>query len=134
MRANLDQFQREAVAYLEERGFVAFKGQARHREIAADCTFWDANAHPDYREFIMAAEAVGAKLVVVSGLEFDSEVLDEALEQLDSAALDRDARRSIEGRLKELRGYAGFVCEVELAFSHAGRAYAFVQTTPWYTE
>jgi hypothetical protein len=135
MKANLDEFRREATAWLEECGLVAFKGQSQqHREMAAECIFWDTEGAPDYKEFVSAAVAVGAKVVVVSGLKFHSEIVDEALEQLQSAALDRETRRSLERGLKDLRGYDGFVCEVELSFAHGGRTYAFVQTTPWYDE
>jgi hypothetical protein len=134
MKANLEQLRQEAVDHLKERGLVVFKSLPHSRELASETVYWDSESYPDFREFIAAAEAAGVRLISVCGLEFHAEVIDDALEQLETASLDRDVRRSIESRLRELKGYEGFICEVELSFSHDARTYVFAQSTPWYDE
>jgi len=134
MKANLEHLRREVIAYLEDRGLVVFKSYPRNPESSSDFIYWDTETYGDFREFVNAAEAVGAKLVTVYSREFSSDVLDEAIEHLNETSLNRDDRRRVESRLRDLRAYEGFVCEIELAFSHGGRTYVYDQVTPWYEE
>ncbi|MEO8096763.1 MAG: hypothetical protein ABI811_03620 [Acidobacteriota bacterium] len=134
MRVNLDSLGREILAHLEERGIAVFKSYPRTQELGSDAIYWDTADHPDYREFIAAAVTAGIRLVTLYRREFSPEIIDDAMQQLAESSLDRDTRRSIEGRLRELRAYEGFICQIELSFGHAQRTYIFDQSTEWYDE
>lgn len=137
MKANLEYLRREIVAYLEERNLGVFKSFPCGPELGSDAVYWDSHSNPDYREFIAAGEAAGVRLFTVYGREFGGEIVDEALERLDrldAKSLAWDDRRSIENRLRDMRAYEGFICEVEISFPYAGRTYVFDQPTPWYEE
>jgi hypothetical protein len=134
MKANLDHLRREVLAHLEERGFAIFKSYPRGMELSSDAVYWDCERYPDFREFVASATAVGAKLMTIFSREFSTEAIDEALEQLTEANLDREDRRLIEGRLKDFRAYEGFICQLELSFSHGSHTYIFDQPTEWYEE
>jgi hypothetical protein len=66
--------------------------------------------------------------------EFSSDAIDDAVESLDEAGLERDEQRSLESRLREMRAYEGFTCSIELNFDHAGRVYVFDVRTDWFEE
>ncbi len=134
MKANLEHLRREVVAYLEERGLVVFKSYPRNPDLGSDATYWDTQAHSDFREFVKAAEAVGVRLLTIFSREFSADVLEEAVEHLGDTSLSREDRRRVESRMRDLRAYEGFVCEIELSFSFAGRTYVFDQVTEWYDE
>ena len=134
MKAHLDHLRREVLSHLEERGFAIFKSYPRGPELGSDAVYWDTERYPDFREFVAAASAVGVKMMTIFSREFSTEAIDDALEQLAEANLDRDDRRIIEGRLKDFRAYEGFICELELSFSDGSRTYIFDQPTEWYEE
>ena len=46
----------------------------------------------------------------------------------------REDRRGLEKRLRELRAYAGFTCQIELSFDLAPRVYVFDLRTEWFEE
>jgi len=96
--------------------------------------YWDSEHHPDYREFIQAASAAGARLVTVYAREFTAEIVENALAELSDSELERDERRSLELRLNEMRAYEGFICQIELSFDHAQRTYVFDIRTDWFDE
>ncbi len=134
MKANLDNLRREVLAHLEAEGFTVFKSYPRGMELGAEAIYWDSETYPDYREFVAAAKSVGAHMMTVFSREFSGEAVDEALETLAESGLSRDDRRPVELRLKELRGYEGFICQIELSFSDQQRTYIFDQPTEWYEE
>jgi hypothetical protein len=134
MKANLDNLQREVLAHLEESGFTVFKSYPRGMELGSEAIYWDSETYPDYREFVAAAKSVGAHMMTVFSRQFSSETVDEALETLSESDMSREARRPIESRLKELRAYEGFICQIELSFSDQQRTYIFDQPTEWYEE
>ena len=134
MKANLENLRREILALLQERGMVVFKSYPRGPELGNDAVYWDTETYPDYREFIAAAAAVGARMMTIYSREFSADVIDEALEQLAGAQMDRDERRLVEGRLKDFRAYEGFVCQLELSFAEGQRTYIFDQPTEWYED
>jgi hypothetical protein len=118
---------------LESRGLVVFYSLPRSGESEA-IVYWDAQAHPDFRQFLAAAEAAGARLITMYAREFDSDVVEDALERVSESRLDRDERHAVELRLKEMRPYDGFTCQIELAFSYADRDYIFDLRTEWFDE
>src|SRR5438552_3670861 len=115
MKLNLETLRSEIQEYLESRGIVVFHGCPRSGEPSAS-VFWDTAHHPDYRMFLAAAEAAGARLVTLQAREFIGEMIDDALERLEESDLPREEQRAIEMRLREMRGYAGFTCQIELSF------------------
>jgi len=134
MKANLENLRREILALLEERGLVVFKSYPRGPELGSDAIYWDTETYPDYREFIAAAGASGARMMTIYSREFSSDVIDDALAQLAEAHMEREERRIVEGRLKDFRAYEGFVCQLELSFAEGQRTYIFDQPTEWYEE
>jgi hypothetical protein len=134
MKANLDSLKTEIAEYLENGSFVVFHGASRAAEEEAPVVEWDHVRHPDFRDFLQVAEQVGEKLVVFHSREFSVELIDEALERIEAADLPREESRGLERRLRELRGYEGFTCAIELSFDHATRMYLYSVQTDWYED
>jgi hypothetical protein len=133
MRQNLDVLKTEIREFLETHNFVVFHGHSRALD-SLPIVFWDTHSHPEYKDFLKAAEAVGAKLVVLHTREFSSDFVDNALDRLEDSELVVDDRRTVERRMREMRAYDGFTCVLELSFDFGGRAYLFDLRTEWYDE
>jgi hypothetical protein len=133
VKANLDAMRTEIQTYLESRGLAVFHGFPRTFDNSA-AVYWNTVDHADYRVFLKAAEAAGVKLVTLYANEFDENLIDDALERMDDPALPREERRGIEKRLRELRAFAGFTCQIELSFDLAPRVYVFDLRTEWFEE
>ncbi len=133
MRSNLDSLLNEIQEYLQTRDIVIFQSFPRSGEPGTS-VYWDTERHPDFREFLGAAEAAGVRMVTLYSRELEEDLIEDALEQLTGAAIDRDERRSMESRLKEIRGYAGFTCQIELSFDLAARTYVFDLRTDWFDD
>jgi hypothetical protein len=131
MNVNLETLREEIQAHLSSRGIAVFHGFPRGNEDQAG-VYWDTNVHPDYREFVAAAEAAGARLMTMHTNQFTAAVLDDAEDRVN--ALPRDERREMEQSLRRLRGYIGFTCQIELSFDVAPRFYVFDVRTDWYDE
>jgi hypothetical protein len=135
MSSNLTTLRGEIQQYLESRGMVVFRSYPRaESERLHGAVYWDTDHHPDYREFVEAAAAAGARLVTLYSREFQSDLVDDVLVQLSDSELERDERRTLETRLNELRAYEGFTCQIELSFDHAQRTYVFDIRTEWFDE
>jgi hypothetical protein len=130
MRLNLDTLRGEIQEHLEARGLVVFHSFPRAADPESGI-YWDTLRFPDYHDFVAAAEAAGARMVTLHAREFTSELVDDALDQLSASTLERDERRAIETRLREMSAYEGFTCEIELSFDHAQRVYIFDLRTEW---
>jgi hypothetical protein len=133
MKANLSTMRTEIEAYLESRGLAVFHGFPRTFEDVA-AVYWNTADRPDYRAFLAAAEAAGVKLITLYANEFNEALIDDALERVEDPAVPRDDRRALEKRLRELRAYAGFTCQIELSFDLAPRVYVFDLRTDWFEE
>ena len=133
MRLNLDTLRNEIQEYLDAHGMVVFQSFPRSSE-PGPAVYWDTLRESGFRPFLAAAEAAGVRLITLYARELDEDVIDEALEQLADASFDRDERRAIELRLKEMRGYAGFTCQIELAFDLAPRVYILDLRTDWFDD
>jgi len=131
MKLNLDKISTEIQEYLKSLGIAIFHGQERDGEELATL-HWDSVRRPDYHEFVAAAEAAGVKLVNMFVNEFVSELVDDALDRV--SELPREERREVEQRLRDLRGYAGKVCQIELSFDLGQRVYLFELRTEWFDE
>lgn len=133
MKANLDALSAEIQEYIRASGIAIFHGFSRAFDDVAT-VYWDTAAHPDFRAFVAAAQAAGVKLIAFYANDFDESIIDDALERLEDPAIARDERRPIEKRLRELRAYSGFTCQIELSFDLAPRAYIFDLRTEWFEE
>ena len=133
MDANLDTIKEEAEKYLAEQGFNVFHGLPRMMD-TLPMIYWDCQRSPDFREYLEVARKSGAKMIVFHSREFTPDNIDDALDQLDAAGMPPEDQRAMERRLKELRAYEGFTCEVELSFDSEGRVYIFDLRTDWYNE
>jgi hypothetical protein len=133
VKVNLNAMRTEIQAYLESRGLAVFHGFPRTFDDLA-AVYWNTTDHADYREFLSAAEAAGVKLVTLYANEFNEALIDDALDRLEDPTMPREDRRGLEKRLRELRAYAGFTCQIELSFDLAPRVYVFDLRTEWFEE
>jgi hypothetical protein len=83
---------------------------------------------------VQTARTAGAKIIILNQREFSSDIIDDALEQLEVSDLPVDDQRTIERRLKEMRVYEGFTCSLELSFDYEGRIFLFDLQTDWYED
>jgi hypothetical protein len=133
MKLNLDTMRSEIQEYLESRGMVVFHGSPRESG-DPPTVYWDTKGHPDYHAFLGAAENAGVRLVTLWANDFSDDLIDDALDRLQTSALPRDDRRSIQTRLGEMRAYSGFTCQIELSFDLGARVYIFDLRTDWYDD
>ena len=133
MNADLGAIKAQIVEYAGANGFYLFRCESRSGE-PVRCVYWDAEHHPDVRDFLAAATYAGQKMLHLHDSEFDSEMMDAALEQLEDAPLSREEKRELDKRLDSLRMYAGFTCAVELSFDFNGNVYIFELKTDWYED
>src|SRR6185312_748446 len=136
MRSNLNSLCSEIQEHLESRDMVVFRSYPRSdaENHVHGAVYWDSEHHPDYRDFIQAASAAGARLVTMYAREFTTEIVENALAGLSDSELERDERRALELRLNEMRAFEGFICQIELSFDHAQRTYVFDIRTDWFDE
>jgi hypothetical protein len=93
---------------------------------------WDTERHPDYQMFLDTARKTGARLILFASREFDTEEIDEALEELEEAEMTREEKRELERRLREFRDFEGVTCSMEMAFDHHARLYVYEVQPDWY--
>jgi hypothetical protein len=133
MKLNLEPVRAEIQEYLETRGIAVFHAFPGIDEEAA-VVQWDTEHYPDYRAFLAVAEAAGVKLVAMHANEFHDDILDEAQKRLDESTLAGAERTVMERRLREMRRYDGYTCQIELSFDLAPRIYVFDLRTEWFQE
>lgn len=134
MDLNLDTLKREILGYLDEAGFAIFRSSPGTVEGGSGTMVWDSQEHPDYQMFLEVAKKVGVKLILFASREFEATDLDELVEQLDTADLPRDDDREYRGRIRDLRGYQGVTCSIELAFDYNQRLYVYELRPDWFDE
>jgi hypothetical protein len=133
MQLNLNSLRAQIEEHLKSRGLVAFQSLPRVGDLTSTI-YWDTVRCPDFKDFIAAAEAAGVRMITVFARELEDDQIDDALAQLGTIDIDRDERRSMETRLKEMRTYVGFTCEIELAFDLGPRVYVFDLQTEWLSD
>ena len=131
MALDLETLRTEIQAYLDELGVAVFHGYHRMSDTLNQVA-WDTEFHPDFREFMGAAQMAGAKIFVFHHQAFSLDQIDEALDQLEESDFTREEKRNFEARLRQLRAYEGFTCSVELSFCIDGLIYVFELHTEWY--
>jgi hypothetical protein len=130
---NLDTLKQEILEYLGSTGFAIFHGSPGGLE-GLPMVLWDTERHPDYQMFLEAAQKIGVKLILFASREFDAAEVDEVIAQLDECELSRDEYRDYESRLRDLRGYEGVTCTLELAFDYNSRLHVYEVQPDWYEE
>jgi len=133
MKPNLDSLKTEIEHRIEELGLAVFYGHSRAREPVSG-VYWDCEEFPDFRLFLKAAVAAGAKLIVYHQHELAAGEIEETLELLGNCDVPRDEYREYELRLNSMRPHYGSVCEIELSFDLEGRVFLFDLRTDWYDE
>jgi hypothetical protein len=130
---NLDTLKSDIDAHLKANGFVVFYGSPRGF-IERPVVDWDIDRYPDFKEFVSVAKQLGIKMMVFHYREFESAVIDRALEELQDSSYEYEDQRDVERRLRELRMYDGFTCALEMSFDYQAMTYVFELRTEWYTE
>ena len=133
MKLNLEPVRAEIQEHLEARGIAVFHAFPGIEE-DAPVVQWDTEHHPDYRAFLAVAEAAGVKLVALHANEFHDDVLDETQKRLEESSLAGSERTAMERRLREMRRYDGYTCQIELSFDLPPRVYVFDLRTEWFQE
>lgn len=131
MALDLETLRKEVQEFLEESDIPVFYGYRQMLD-AINQVSWDVDVHPDFREFVAAGRKAGAKLMIFSYRAFSLDQIDEALDQLEDSSLSREEKRGFENRLRQLQGYEGFTCSLELSFSIESDVYTFELHTDWY--
>ena len=133
MNLNLDTVKSEAEEYLNENGFIIFRGFSRGLDDVPEVD-WDTVHYPDFRMFLEVGKKLGVKLVVMHHREFDAQIIDAAIDRLSAIGFEYEDQTTIETRLRDLTMYDGFTCQVELSYDYDGILYLFELRTPWYAE
>ena len=133
MDLNLDTLKQEIFLYLEHSEFAVFRSAPGGLENLRT-VLWDVERYPDYQMFLDTARKTGAKMVLFATREFESQEVDDAIEELDECDLTREERRYLETRLADLRVHEGVTCILELAFDHHARMYVYEIRPDWYDE
>lgn len=133
MDLNLDTLKREIVEYLESSGFAVFRSQPGGLE-DLPIVAWDTERYPDYQMFLETAKKTGCRMILFASRDFECAEIEEAVEQLEDCDLAREERRDFERRLRDMRGYEGTTCSLELAFDYHARMYVYELRPDWYEE
>lgn len=133
MTQNFDQLQDEILKYLEGTNLGVFVGIPPNLE-GTGVVAWNVEREPDYRGFLRAAEKAGARMIVFHATELTIEALEEATDELETLTIDRDERRELESKLKDLRKFVGSTGAIELSFTVDSRVYVFEIRTDWFAE
>jgi len=128
---NLDILKQELLEYIVSEGLAVFRGQFGSFDSLPNI-FWDTEGHPEYQAYLHVAKISGARVIVFCHREFESEEIDDALEQLQDCEFGREEHRSMERSLIELRAFVGSTCSIEMAFDHEGRLYVYELVTEWF--
>lgn len=130
MAIDLETTRAEIEAHLAQSNLAVFHGYSSPVETSP--VYWDIDRHPDFRDFVSAAERAGARLIVFYHQQFSLSEIDELLQELEDSQLTREEKRSFEIRIREVQKYEGFTCAVEMSFSQDGRVYVYRMQTEWY--
>src|SRR5215472_14671459 len=133
MQLNLNSLRAQIEEHLQSRGMAIFQSLPRAGDLSSTI-YWDTDRYPDFEGFVAAADAAGVRMLTLFVRELEEEMIEDTLNQLAESDIDRDERRSMEKRLKEMRAYTGFTCEIELSFDIDSRVYVFDLQTEWYSD
>lgn len=131
-QGDLTQLRQEISAVIEEQGFVPFWGAFPSGDTPR--LEWNDATNPDWRRFLEAAQALGAKVIYIDSLKFTEEEIEEALleQEEDSAnetlAWIRDHNQQVE----RFKRYVDLTAAVQIGFAANGLFHSYARTTPWY--
>jgi hypothetical protein len=131
MAVDLETLRKDVESFLEKEGVPVFFGEYGMFDTVHQVT-WDVQSHPDFREFVAAGRQAGAPIFVFSYHALSLDQIDDAMEMLEDANLPREDQRNFETRLKQLEGYEGFTCSLDLSFRIDGQTYVYQRETDWY--
>lgn len=130
MAVDLESMRAEIQTALEESPLAIFYGSAGLPE--AETIFWDINSHPDFRQFLTAAQKAGVRLMVFHQGHFTQDEIDDVRDRLEQTSISREDRRSLDNRIREIQKYEGFTSRLELSFSLDNRTYIYNLVADWY--
>jgi len=133
MNLNLNALREEIATHVTSRGLVIFESDLRTVE-TEQAIYWNLDREPDYKRYVEAAKAAGARLITIFSRELKSDFFDALSEKLEALHLDKAERRSLDRRMRDLRAYEGFTGHIELSFDVSGRDYIFDLRADWYDE
>ncbi len=133
MKTDLDSLKTEIEDYLKSEGFSVFHGYTRFAE-PSSIVQWDSDHYPDFKQFLAIARELGTKPIVFHHRELSPELIDDAVDQLESVDMPEDEFTQLAQRLAELRVYEGFTNAVELSFEYQSRIYIYARRADWYDE
>ena len=133
MDLNLDTLKREILDYLEAAGFAVFRSSPGSLD-GFPMVLWDAEHYPDYQMFLDVARKCEGKTILFASRDFESSDIDELIEQIEECELSREEQSDYQSRLRDLRGYEGITCSIELAFDYNSRFYVYEVQPDWYGE
>jgi hypothetical protein len=132
MPLDLSSMKAEILAKLEQESFATFYSDSSRD--TSNIVYWDVKRHPEIGKFMGVAKSCGCTLMVFYERTFSQFSIDDTLERLEACEMSREEKRSYEARLKELQKFEGFICELELSFTHSGQVYLYQARTEWFEE
>jgi hypothetical protein len=133
MRQDLELLLEEVERTLAARHFTVFRGLARGLEMRPQLE-WDTETHPDFKDFLAVAEAIGVRLVVLNREKLDALMLEETLDRLTQTSIESNERRQMQRDIERIRAYEGFACSLQVSFDYDGLTYLYQVHTTWYAE
>ncbi len=133
MDLNLETLKTEILDYLGASDFALFRSHSGALDGMSVIT-WDTERFPDYRMFLDVARKAGQKLILFASRELDEAEVEDALEELEDAGLERDEKREFETRIRAAGRHAGSTCALEIAFDYNSHLYVYELQPDWYEE
>lgn len=123
----------DILKYLRSEGLAIFQAEPDTGPTERSI-WWDTKGSPDYKEFVAAARAVGAKMILFFDEELEGEEIFEVEEALEAAELEPEHYREYARRIGELRSYVGFTSRVCIGFASDGYFYWYDLEAAWYED
>lgn len=95
--------------------------------------WWNSDLQPDYRQFIAAAKAAGAKVILYFDQDLTEESIEEAEQALELARVEPEEYREYARAIGEFRSWIGFTCRVAIGFASEGMFYFYDLESDWYS-
>ena len=133
MKNNLEALKNDIVSQLKAQGLVVFHG-IRRRSDSRPTAYWDADNMPEFQTFLATAKQCGVRMVIFTSLQFSTVMVEDALGEIEDYDLPPEERRGFERRLREIGGYQGFTCALEVSYDYEGRTYIYELQAEWYSD
>ncbi|MBM3784695.1 MAG: hypothetical protein FJW30_10070 [Acidobacteria bacterium] len=130
---DLEKLKKEIREYLEKRGVAVFHGLSRLPG-EQQVVIWDFELHPDFKEFVTCASALGIKVMHMHERILTQDSWDDIETSLETFELPATAHTDLSRRLKALAPYIGFLAGIELTFDFESRLYIFEARAEFFNE